>query len=483
MFGSPISGRIEETVHELFAPFASYAHSHGFAELLTAIPGLLDRLIRSEDFGRIAEVRHEGNWDLRPEVLFPDAAKASPHDLFLVRGENQRQVSASMPPSYWPRVHALIASLESGDCNADDPSLHPDMRSMLDAMRKEDLVAEANPCPEATDLHGADLTFVGHSCVVIRSRDTRIVIDPVWFPGASTYPDGYQPLLLRDVGPVDAILITHSHPDHFGPSSLLRFPSETRIIVPLVERETLLSVDMVLRLRQLGFLNITALPWGTSTQVGDIEVRALPFYGEQPTDGPVLHPSIRNVGNTYLIRTPDFSAVFLADSGRDSQGDVRDLATQARANFGSVDVVFCGYRGWSLYPPHYLYSSVPQYLLFVPPLQWGVRQQIMARSDEAIDVAERWGAKYLIPYSDGGAPWHWELGLGPRLDGEGIEMPEFDPFPERVIDAARNRTQSPTLETLSSAVRVVILRPGDSLDDVGGEPRFLRVPGHNWPYT
>ena len=85
------------------------------------------------------------------------------------------------------------------------------------------------------------------------------------------------------------------------------------------------------------------------------------------------------------------------------------------AGFGGL--VFSGYRGWQLYPFQLLFSSVSRFLLFVPPSLWSTRQQLMNSVDDAIDVAEGWGARYLVPYADGGAPWYWDIGLGPRLDG------------------------------------------------------------------
>jgi L-ascorbate metabolism protein UlaG (beta-lactamase superfamily) len=328
----------------------------------------------------------------------------------------------------------------------------------------------------------ADLTFVGHNTVVVRTPSTRVILDPFLLAGGPKFPPTYQPIPLRDLGPVDAVLITHSHPDHFHPASLLQFPPDTHLIVPRVDRETLLTVALERRLRELGFAHISALDWWQSTRVGDVEVHALPFYGEQPTDGERLHPGIRNAGNTYLVRTPNFSAAFLVDSGRDGQGDVRDVAARARARLGAVDFVFAGYRGWLTYPAQLLFSSVARYLLFVPPALWGVRQQLMNTADDAVDVAERWGARYLVPYADGGAPWYWRIGLGPRLDDEAAETFGFDPFPERVLAAARRRTQSHDGQTLGSPVRPLLLRPGDSVRHAAAEATVLRIPGHAWSY-
>ena len=104
--------------------------------------------------------------------------------------------------------------------------------------------------------------------------------------------------------------------------------------------------------------------------------------------------------------------------------------------------------------------------------------------DDVIDVAERWGARMLVPYADGGAPWFWEIGLGPRLDEEPHELEGFDPFPERVALAASQRARFRTSGPLASPVEVRLLRPNDALvgfaDDDG--PRLARIPGNAWPF-
>ena len=360
------------------------------------------------------------------------------------------------------------------------------MQSLLAAMQREDLLEGADDA-ELADLRGqcvSELSVIGHNTVVVRSADRQVLVDPFLFPHTSRYPQDYQPVRLAELGVLDAVLITHSHPDHFDLGSLLQIPSATRMIVPYVERESLLAVDMSARLAELGFDRITVLEWGQSTSVGDIEVHALPFYGEQPTDGEVLHPTVRNVGNTYLVRTPSLSAVFLADSGRDGQGDVKQVAARARARLGAVDIVFAGYRGWLAYPSQHLLTTVARFLLFVPPWLWGVRQRIMTDADEALDVAERWQARYVAGYADGGAPWFWESGLGPRLDDEApSELSAFDPYPESLLNRASARSQSGDGTPIASPVRPLLLRPGDSLRGLSGTPEVVRVAGHRWPYA
>jgi hypothetical protein len=232
------------------------------------------------------------------------------------------------------------------------------------------------------------------------------------------------------------------------------------------------------RLGELGFTDVVELDWGDETRIGDITVHALPFFGEQPTDSTWLHPEVRNLGCTYLVETPDLVAAFLADSGRDAAGDSRAIPSGPAAALARPDIVFSGYRSWRMRAAQHLFTSVARYLLFVPPEQWARPMQLMNGAPEAVEVAREWGARHLVPYADGGAPWFWEIGLGPRLDGRAHEVPDFDPFPERVVDAAHAGAMDDELD-------VLVLRPNDSLlgwDDEGG-PQRVRLPGNSWPYA
>ncbi len=484
-FGSAIGRRADEATLAAYAPLVDHVRSHGTADLMQVAPRLLEASVRSAAFARLTEPDGFGAWRIRPEMLFPQPAQARPHALWLECPSSAGKLRANLPAAHWPLVHDLLARLNGGGCDEDgDADLHHDMRALLRAMRNENLLEEVRDPAPLAEMANADLTFVGHNTVMVRSGSTRVLVDPLFFPRAATYPAEYQPLSIGDVGSPDAVLITHSHPDHFDPGSLLRIPPETLMIVPYVERETLLAVAMAERLRELGFTRVHVLEWGQSNAVGDIEIHALPFYGEQPTDHDVLHPTVRNAGNTYLVRTPTFSAVFLADSGRDGQGDVKQVASRAREKMGPVDVVFAGYRGWLTYPAQHLFSSVTRFLLFVPPALWSVRQKIMIDADDALDVAERWGARFVAGYADGGAPWYWQVGLGPRLDDEAPrELSAFDPYPEWLGVRARSRSQAPDGSPISSPVRPLLVRPGDSLRDVAGTPTTVRVAGHAWPYA
>lgn len=500
VFGSPLTARPDDATRALFGPVVAHLEEHGPAALLAAAPALLADVVASPAFAAVATTTTgpDGtvtSWRVRDEVLFPDPAAVRFSGL-AISGPDGRTLEVEVPAGDWAALHALLAGL----CRAgglvpaapgpDDrsPAIHA--RALFDALLGAGWVDEVGGpttdarAPACAALDAPGLLFAGHNLVVIRTASARVAVDPFLQVPVDTDGLGYRSLAWAELGPVDAVLLTHSHPDHFAPGSLLQIDPATTMIVPAVERETVLSVAIGERLRQLGFTDVVELAWDTSHAVGDIVVHALPFLGEQPTDAATLHPEIRNEGNTYLVATPDLQVALLADSGRDERGDAKDLATRVFERHGPADVVFCGYRGWRTYPVQLLFSSVARYLLFVPPSLWGSRMRLMNDLDDVIDVAERWGARRLVPYADGGAPWFWEIGLGPRLDEEPHELEGFDPFPERVAIAAANRARFRTSGPLASPVEVTLLRPNDALvgfADADG-PHLARIPGNAWPY-
>jgi hypothetical protein len=458
----------------------------GFDDLVRVAPQLLSEVVGGESFARVAKLEAGGRWSVDPAVLFPDPGQARARWLAFEPVVAADPLKVALADSDWPWVHALVSQLTLDGWDDAAPELDSGVGELVAVMRKQGLVEETGPKvgghAAGRKSTGPDLIFLGHNTVVMQAGDTRVMVDPLFFAADLAYPASYQPLTLADVRPVDAILITHSHPDHFDSASLLRFHPATTVVVPVVERETILATAMARRLGELGFTDVRPLGWGASIAIGDAKVTALPFYGEQPSDGEVLHADVRNSGNTYVVDGPTFSAAFLADSGRDHMGNVCEVLSEWRRAGGKVDIVFSGYRGWLTFPVQLLFSSVAAFLLLVPPWLWNVRQQLMCDAVGAVDVAEHCHARYLVPYADGGAPWHWKAGLGPRLDGEATEDADFDPFPDRVVAAAARRVSIPGDRWLASPVQPLLLRPGDALVDVAGTARVERRPGYAWPY-
>ena len=469
-FGSPVSLKPIKSCRHVFSTLLDYAQTHGVHSTILNGSKLLRDVMTSAEL----ESLMDGSNRIHSEVLYPDVSAAKLAGISLIRGTGE-EMFFEVKPDDWGTWARLIASSSNGMFR---PGVSDSQ--LVEELLRRGLLEQASAQSTSLSLDLSEVTFIGHNSVLLRSEGTSVVVDPFFVP-AMDLNDSYRPLGREQLGHVDAVLVTHSHPDHFDPGSLLQFGLETLLIVPRVERESLLSVEMARRCRELGFKNVVELGWNESHRVGSFEIVALPFYGEQPTSGAVLFPEIRNQGNTYLAKTSSLAVALVADAGRDHSGDIKDVAKACRARNGSIDILFAGYRGWTTYPVQLAFSSVPQYLLFVPEEEWEVRQQLMNDVNDALDLAEAWGAKMIVPYGAGGAPWYWERGLGPRLDGGGVEDPSFDPFPERVVEAAGKRLWLDG-KWMSSPVVPCLMRPGDGLRDVRNRQELVRFPVHAWPW-
>ncbi len=469
-FGTIVSGQLEARLKHRFRPAAEMLQRSA-REVALRGPSLLAELLGPGATGEL----YESPRVVRDDLAHPSPGDARPAALRIGRpGAAPTQIQ--LPPSLAADLASWLGDWQRG---AEAPASGP-ARALWTALSEHDCFGEERR--EPSKLRGV-ATFVGHATVLLSGPRTKLLVDPFLLGRDPKLPEGYQPLTHADVEP-DAVLVTHSHRDHFHLGSLLRLGKDTPIFVPEVPRESALSVDMVYRLTELGFTRVRALRWHEEVTLGDFRVVALPFYGEQPTTEEVLPPGVRNAGNTYLVEGGGRRFAFVADAGRDRLGDVRSVATEAFERYGPVDVLFGGYRAWSLYPVQYALTSVPQFLVFTPPALWGTRQKIMNDAHALLDTAERWHARHVVPYADGGAPWYWRLGLGPRLDGTpGQTSAHFDPYPEAVLRAAAARS-SDGPQAIASAVTALLLRPGESLDfDAEGAASVLRNEGHVWPYA
>lgn len=465
-YGSALGGRADETIVKACATIVRHRSQYGLAYTVARSSRLLEDAMSRELAGLYA-----APGKLREEFLHPPPALVRPAVLVVI-GDGERADAIDLSTIDCRSLAPLLGDLQRGTERPGSPS----GRYLFDRLEACGALTEDASVSDAIPAH--DACFVGHATAMV-NRGARILIDPFLFPHSPGYPPSYQPLRLATLLPLDAVFITHSHPDHFDPGTLLRLGAETAIYVPEVERESLLAIDMASRLEAFGFTNVHRIAAGTETSIGGARVIALPLFGEQPTTGDVLHPEVRNVGCTYLCESGNRRFLFLADSGADGTGDVRELASAARLRHGPIDAVFGGYRGFALYPIQYLFSSVARFLLFVPPSERAIRQKIMNDGDDLIDTAERCRTGIVVPYASGGAPWYWHRGLG-CAPGAAPET-SIDRPPEDLARLAARRSWC-SEGPIASPAQVVIMRPGEVLRSEGDAFAVDRGPSQRWPY-
>ncbi len=130
--------------------------------------------------------------------------------------------------------------------------------------------------PDLTRWQDHDLAaaWIGHATVLLRVGGLTILTDPVLSNrvglGLGLITGGPRRLVapalkLRELPPLDLILISHAHFDHLDRPTLSRLPKN----VPIVTAHE--TGDL---LRDLGYHNITELRWGESHQVGPLKLTA-----------------------------------------------------------------------------------------------------------------------------------------------------------------------------------------------------------------
>lgn len=199
------------------------------------------------------------------------------------------------------------------------------------------------------------LTWIGHSTVLIEVGGRRFLTDPFLRERLGPLRRRGAPVDIAAIGGVDAVLLSHAHPDHFDRSSLRRLEGDPLMLVPtglgrVVEKAGLTARELAVDER---------------TEVGGMGITAVPArHGRWPR-----HPSAIAVG--YLVEGPP--SVYFA-------GDTSSFAALGRLA-GQVDVALLPIGSWG---PH------------AAPWHLGPRgaARLAARIGARVVVPIHWGTLY-----------------------------------------------------------------------------------------
>jgi L-ascorbate metabolism protein UlaG (beta-lactamase superfamily) len=151
------------------------------------------------------------------------------------------------------------------------------------------------------------ITHLGHAAVLAETDGVRILVDPGNFSGA-----------WHSLTDLDAVLVTHQHPDHLDPQNLPVLLAANPAAIVFVE-PSILDLISSGELPWLGE-NAVGLQPGNQETVGDAVVTAV---GGQHA---IIHRDIPRIGNVgYVLRSPDQPTLFHPGDSYDAIPDGIDI--------------------------------------------------------------------------------------------------------------------------------------------------------------
>jgi L-ascorbate metabolism protein UlaG (beta-lactamase superfamily) len=290
-------------------------------------------------------------------------------------------------------------------------------REVLEALDLAGLLERRSP-PAWSPTEG--VTWLGHAGVLYEAGGRRILVDPLF--GAASLPARAgvaTPPDWRDLGPIDAVLITHGDHDHLNPPTLLRIAPDTPIFIPSTERRMAYQVDLEAVLALCGFRDVRALDEWATARVGEVEITAAPFVGE---DWGLDLPK-----RTWLVAHESLTVYCSADSA--FMPEVYPRLAGRRIDLACLGVSGCAEPRLSGRPFGYGHFYEP----WIPPERANEWIELCAGPSESARAAQLLGARCAFGYAAGGVPWvslaysdrgtHAEL--AEALRGTGVEPVEL----------------------------------------------------------
>jgi L-ascorbate metabolism protein UlaG (beta-lactamase superfamily) len=207
------------------------------------------------------------------------------------------------------------------------------------------------------------LTYVGHSTVLVELDGVRILTDPVLRDRIAHIRRRVPGPVVEQLLPLDAILISHAHADHLDVPSLRLVAGTERVIAPLGCAPTI---------RRAGLERVVELDVGGTSTVGPVGIEAV--LAEHDGRRHPLGPHIPALG--FLLDGP--TRVYFA-------GDTDLFPTMARFA-GRVDVALLPVAGWGprlpaghMGPEEAARAAALIRPSVAVPIHWGTMRSVGAR--------------------------------------------------------------------------------------------------------
>ena len=245
---------------------------------------------------------------------------------------------------------------------------------------------------EGSAYTGSDVRvrYYGHACLLIETKDTNVLCDPV-----ISYDTDFDipHLSLADLPEkIDYVVITHNHQDHCMFETLLQIRHKVNhVIVPKNNGGTLADPSMKLILKNTGFKNVIEIDETESLAIPDGSVTALPFFGEHAD----LHIRTKLA---YAIKLKGNVIICAADS----ENLEPRLYDRLHDLTGDADVVFIGMECDGA-PLSWLYG--PLLTKPIPRKMDQSRRSNGSDFEKAIAVVDSLRPQQVYVYAMGQEPW------------------------------------------------------------------------------
>lgn len=184
-------------------------------------------------------------------------------------------------------------------------------REMSKEYKRESIPAPNEPDPSLWPDSGLHAAWLGHSTVLLKLDGFTVLTDPVFSPrvGLNLGPMTLGIKRLVDVAaplaklpPIDLILLSHAHMDHFDLPSLRALESPSTHVVTAPRTSDLL--------RPRRYAQVTELAWNEVAQIGPARVTAF----EVAHWGARMRSDTFRGYNGYLLQVGPHSIVFGGDT-------------------------------------------------------------------------------------------------------------------------------------------------------------------------
>lgn len=180
------------------------------------------------------------------------------------------------------------------------------------------------------------VTFITNACAIYESNGYRLLSDPWLTDGAfegSWYH--YPPLQTspQDLLDVNALYISHLHPDHYDPETLQHFRRDIPIVI--LDRAPNYLARM---LRGLGFTNLTLVPPQTDATAGPFKIRLYAPFAKHPFDD----ADMGNAVDSAMLISDNLHSVLNANDNT--------LTLEWAQSFKDLDLVQLNYNPAGPYP-------------------------------------------------------------------------------------------------------------------------------------